>query len=70
MAADGSPGRKPEGHAQENKGAPVGATENSRCPRDPASVARFAGSIIFLGTITPGLRPGLLSAAVSDGLLS
>ncbi len=36
----------------------------------PSSAALFEGSLKFCLTLTPGLRPGLHSAAIFDGSLS
>src|SRR5712671_6477768 len=71
-AAECSPGREP--------GVPVAKDHRSpgRGERDfdvasltnGHSVALFEGSLIFYSDFTPGLRPGLHSAAIFDGSLS
>ena len=52
--------------------APAGATQSltDRLKENPISVALYEGSFESSLILTPGLRPGLLSAAIFDGSLS
>jgi hypothetical protein len=70
-AAECCPGRKSGVGRNKRATAPLGAAQNEAIlEARKESVTRFAGSMNILESVTPGLRPGLHAAAISDGSLS